>query len=54
MQDTSWALGWLSALHPREGDLLPPVRDPAHGMELVFAQDRVKSEMRGVECRKES
>lgn len=47
--DASWGLSWWSAPHPHKGCLSPPVRDPCHGMDLVFAQHRVKSETRGVE-----
>lgn len=47
--DTSWGLSWWSALHPHKGGLYPPGTDPAHGMDLVFAQEGVTSETRGVE-----
>lgn len=52
--DTSWGLSWWSAVHPRRGFLFPAVRDAAHGMDLVFAQSRVKSETRVVEQGEES
>lgn len=46
--DTSWGLSWWPDLHLHKGCLSPPMRDPACGMDLVFAQDRVKSETRVV------
>lgn len=39
---------------PHRGFLSPPVRDAANGMDLVFAQNRVKSETRVVEQGEES
>lgn len=46
--DTSWGLSWWPDLHLHKGCLSPHMRDPACGMDLVFAQDRVKSETRVV------
>lgn len=43
--DTSWGLS--SA--PTQRFSAPPMRDAAHGVDLVFGQNRVKSETRVVE-----
>lgn len=47
--DTSRGLSWWSALYAHRAFLSPPTRGAAHGTDLVFAQNRVKSETRAVE-----